>query len=73
MILQLNPPWWVITPKGKGKAKLVIDYGPDDNTVYVVELDDTREHIHVDSSELLGTENAMYDLRDGIQNGRRVK
>jgi hypothetical protein len=43
MILQLNPPLPVITPKGLGIAHMVIDYGPEHNLYWVVFLDTTGE------------------------------
>ena len=43
MILQLNPPLPVLTPKGNGVAHMVIDYGPEHNLMWVVFIDDTGE------------------------------
>lgn len=43
MILQLNPPIPVETPKGPGMAHLVIDYGIEHNLFWVVFLDATGE------------------------------
>lgn len=37
-ILQLSPPIHVMTPLGEAFARLVIDYGPDLNSVWVVDL-----------------------------------
>ena len=62
-ILQLNPPIHVLTPKGDAFAKLVIDYGPDINTIWVVDLFDSRKCIHVDSSEIRFGENLMWGLK----------
>ena len=39
MILQLNPPLPLITPKGPGLAHFLIDYGPEHNLHWVVVLD----------------------------------
>ncbi len=36
MLLQLHPPIWVVTPKGRGLAVLVIDYGPDHDLLWTV-------------------------------------
>lgn len=36
MLLQLNPPLPLTTPKGRGLAHLVIDYGPEHNLLWVV-------------------------------------
>lgn len=43
MILQLNPPLPVLTPKGPGIAHLVIDYGVEHNLMWVVFIDATGE------------------------------
>lgn len=43
MILQLNPPIPVETPKGPGMAHLVIDYGIEHNLFWVVFIDKTGE------------------------------
>ena len=43
MILQLNPPIPVETPKGPGMAHLVIDYGVEHNLFWVVFIDATGE------------------------------
>lgn len=39
MILQLDPPLPVITPKGSGLAYMLIDYGPEHHLQWVVFLD----------------------------------
>lgn len=43
MILQLNPPLPLVTPKGMGWAHFVIDYGQEQNLLWVVFLDDGGE------------------------------
>lgn len=43
MILQLNPPIPVETPKGPGMAHLVIDYGIEHNLFWVVFINATGE------------------------------
>lgn len=43
MILQLNPPIPVITPRGKGFAHLVIDYSQEHDLLWVVFIDITGE------------------------------
>jgi hypothetical protein len=40
MLLQLNPPMPVVTPKGKGMAQVLVDYGPDFDLIWVVFQDD---------------------------------
>jgi hypothetical protein len=43
MITQLNPPIPVVTPRGKGFAHMVIDYGVEHNLLFVVFQNDTGE------------------------------
>lgn len=43
MILQLNPPIPLETPKGPGLAWLMIDYGAEFNLMWVVAIDKTAE------------------------------
>jgi len=61
-MLQLNPPIWVLTPKGEGFAVVLIDYGPHLNSVWVVHLFETGDVIHVDASEVRVGGNEMYDI-----------
>lgn len=43
MMLQLNPPIPLSTPKGEGMAWAIIDYGAEHNLLWVVAIDETRE------------------------------
>lgn len=43
MILQLNPTIPLKTPKGKGQALALIDYGSEHNLLWVTAIDDTGE------------------------------
>lgn len=62
MMLQLNPPIFCVTPKGDGMARLAIDYGPDMNTMFVVELNESREWLTFDLIDMRGSGNAMWNL-----------
>lgn len=42
-MLQLDPPLPLITPKGKGWAHIVIDYGQEHDLLWVVFQDQTGE------------------------------
>jgi len=42
-MLQLNPPIPMDTPKGKGYAHILIDYGPEFDLLWVIFLDESRE------------------------------
>lgn len=43
MILQLNPPLPMITPKGKALAHFLIDYGIESDIMWVCFQDDSGE------------------------------
>jgi len=43
MIIQLNPPLPLITPKGKGWAYFLIDYGQEHDLIWIVFQDSTSE------------------------------
>ena len=43
MMLQLNPPIPLITPKGKGWAHLVVDYSQEHDLIWTVFIDETGE------------------------------
>jgi hypothetical protein len=42
-LLQLEPSLPLITPKGRGRAVVLIDYGIEENLLWVVFLDETGE------------------------------
>lgn len=43
MMLQLNPPIPLETPKGKATAHMVIDYGPEYSLIFVTFINETGE------------------------------
>lgn len=43
MILQLNPPLPLITPKGKALAHIIIDYGIEHDLLWVCFQEDSSE------------------------------
>lgn len=57
MILQLNPPLWVSTPKGRGLAVLVIDYGFDHDLLWTVFLKESLECWTFRNSEIRADQN----------------
>lgn len=42
-LLQLEPSLPLVTPKGKGRAVVLIDYGVEENLLWVVFLNDNGE------------------------------
>jgi hypothetical protein len=57
MILQLNPPIPMITPKGKGLAWAMIDYGIEHHLMWVVAIDVTGEIWTFSNSEVRAQKN----------------
>ena len=43
VMLQLNPPLPMQTPKGSGLAWVLLDYGAEHDLMWVVVIDETRE------------------------------
>lgn len=62
MMIQLNPPIHVLTPLGEGDTLLIIDYGCNLNTVWVVHLFREGTVLHFDSSDIRIMGNAMYGI-----------
>jgi len=61
-MIQLNPPIPVRTPLGDGWAHIVIDYGPEFNTVWVVALHDMGTIKHFDSNDLRVDGNPTFGI-----------
>ncbi len=63
MILQLNPPIPLITPKGKGYAHLVIDYSQEHDLMWTVFIDDTGECWTFSNKDIRITENTSLNRK----------
>ena len=57
MLLQLNPPIPVMSPKGKGLAHALIDYGAEYDLLWVVFQDETGECWTWSNKEIRGQAN----------------
>jgi len=57
MLLQLNPPIPVMSPKGKGLAHAMIDYGAEHDLLWVVFQDETGECWTWNNKEIRGQVN----------------
>jgi len=68
MILQLNPPLPVSTPRGDGLAHLVIDYGAEHNLLWVVFLDETGECWTYSNPYIRGQQNITMGRLTGARN-----
>lgn len=62
---------WVETPHGYGLALFLIDYGPHENTVYVVALEDTRKIKHYSSEQIKFGVNHTFGFADRVSNDER--
>jgi len=61
MITRIDPPMPIMTPKGRGLAHFLIDYGPEHDLMWVCFLEDTGEcwtwenaHIRARVNQTLG-------------------
>ena len=57
MILQLSPVLEVDTPKGRGHAEFLIDYGPEADLLWVVVMRDTGEIWTLRNADIRATAN----------------
>lgn len=61
MLLQLDPPIPMDTPKGNGFAYLVIDYGPDYDLYWTVFLTETRECWTFQNRDIRAVKNITFN------------
>ena len=64
MITQLNPTIPLDTPKGKGRAHLVIDYGEEHHLLWVVFLDSSGESWTFPNPQVRLRPNPTMGVRD---------
>jgi hypothetical protein len=63
-ILQCNPPVHGYSVYfGECFVKFVIDYGPDVNPIFVIDIFENRQCRSIDSNEFYFGENGTYDLQ----------
>lgn len=60
MIVQLNPPIPLDTPKGSGIAHFLIDYGIEHDNYWVVFLDESGECWTYSNKEIRASKNVTY-------------
>lgn len=53
---------WVETPHGDGQAMFIIDYGPHENTVWLVALQGSREFKHYTTEQIKICKNNTFDF-----------
>ena len=62
MIHEMKQVMWVYTPNGEGLVILVIDYGVNHNTVWVVANKSDGRIRHYDSNQIKLSKNSTIDL-----------
>lgn len=60
MIVQLNPPLQIVTPKGKAIAHFLIDYGLEHDLLWVAFQTDTGESWTWSNKDIRADENITY-------------
>lgn len=60
MIIQLNPPLPLMTPKGEGIAHFLIDYSLEDNLYWVVFITETGECWTFANPKIRAAKNISY-------------
>jgi len=66
-MLQINPPLPMKTPKGKGLAQFVIDYGPEHDLVWVV-FQQNGEVWCWRNGDIRADENITYGRKNAVSN-----
>jgi hypothetical protein len=62
VIHEIQQVLWVETPLGDGQALFLIDYGPHENTIWIVALEKTGEIKHFNSNQVKLCFNNTFDL-----------
>jgi hypothetical protein len=67
MMLQLNPPLPVNTPKGPALAHFLLDYGPEYNLIWVCFIDETGECWSYDNKYIRAQKNITMGRTLNVQ------
>ena len=62
MIHEIKQILWVTTPHGDGQALFIIDYGPHENTVWVVALESDGRVLHYNSNQIRLCKNDTFNI-----------
>jgi len=54
---------WVETPHGDGQALFIIDYGPHENAVFLVAIQETRELKHYTTEQIKICKNYTFEFK----------
>jgi len=59
---------WLETPHGTGQALFIMDYGPHQNTVFIVALLDSGQILHYNSNQVKICQNITFDFLEDHKN-----
>lgn len=62
MIHEIKQFLWVNTPHGDGQALFIIDYGPHENTIWVVALESDGRVLHYNSNQIRLCKNDTFNI-----------
>jgi len=62
MIHEIKQVIWVTTPHGDGQALFIIDYGPHENTIWVVALECDGRVLHYNSNQIRLCKNDTFNI-----------
>lgn len=57
---------WVITPHGDGIVLFIMDYGPQENTVFVVALEENGVIKHYNSNDVRLCKNDTFNINKNV-------
>ena len=63
VILEIQQVIWVETNLGKGIALFLMDYGIQNNTIWIVALERSGEIKHFDSNQIRLVENFTFNIK----------
>lgn len=67
-IHELQQIMWVTTPHGDGIVLFLMDYGPQENTVFVVALEETGLIKHYNSNDVKLCRNNTFNINTNLHN-----
>jgi len=67
-IHELQQIMWVTTPHGDGIVLFLMDYGPQENTIFVVALEETGLIKHYNSNDVKLCRNNTFNINTNLHN-----
>lgn len=66
VIHELQQVMWVITPHGDGIVLFIMDYGPQENTVFVIALEKDGVIKHYNSNDVRLCKNDTFNINKNV-------